>query len=136
MKPIGYWLNRTDQALTHYMDGMLGEFGLTRVAWQALNAIRQTEGAKDADVLSTLSANADSATLRAAIDTLLADAWASRPGPDRLALTPEGLKRLADVQARVDAFRELSTAGITPEDYRTAVLVLERITRNLESPSS
>ncbi|MEV7617441.1 MarR family transcriptional regulator [Streptomyces sp. NPDC089799] len=136
MKPIGYWLNRTDKALTDHMDRMLGGFGLTRLAWQALNVIRQTDGATDADVLSTLSAHADGATLRAAVDSLLTDAWVSRPGPDLLDLTPEGFHRLADVEERVDAFRGLATAGITDEEYRTAVLVLERMARNLESPDA
>ncbi|MFC7640513.1 hypothetical protein ACFQX6_05420 [Streptosporangium lutulentum] len=42
MKPIGYWLNRTDEALTHHMNGMLNEFGLTRIAWQVLNVVEDT----------------------------------------------------------------------------------------------
>lgn len=128
MKPIGYWLNRTDQALTRYMDTMLGEFGLTRIAWQVLNV-----GKSDAEVLSVLGANADAATLTAAIETVLADGWAHRPAPGELALTAEGAERLAVVAVRVDAFRELSMSGISLDEYRTAVLVLERMARNLES---
>lgn len=42
MKPIGYWLNPTDQAITRYLNDMLPEFGLTRVAWQVLNVIHDT----------------------------------------------------------------------------------------------
>ncbi|MFI1100753.1 hypothetical protein [Streptomyces melanogenes] len=33
---------------------------------------------------------------------------------------------------RIDAFRELSTTGISPDEHRTAVHVLERMTHNLE----
>ncbi|MFB6826755.1 hypothetical protein ACFCXA_34775 [Streptomyces virginiae] len=54
-----------------------------------------------------------------------------RPRPDHLALTDEGRTRLVEVALRVDAFRELSTRGITREEYVTAVTVLERMTRNL-----
>ncbi|CAM5428966.1 hypothetical protein STANM309S_02958 [Streptomyces tanashiensis] len=43
-KPIGFLLNRTDEALTRVMDGTLGEFGLTRVAWQVLNLAKGTAG--------------------------------------------------------------------------------------------
>ncbi|MFC0842694.1 MarR family transcriptional regulator [Streptomyces noboritoensis] len=136
MKPIGYWLNRTDQALTAYMNDMLEEFGLTRIAWQVLNVIRDTPEAHDADVLSALAANADAATLTGAIDTVLADGWAHRPAPSRLDLTPAGQRRLAEVAVRVDAFRELSTSGISPDEYRTAVHVLERMTRNLETATA
>ncbi|MBT2408473.1 MULTISPECIES: MarR family winged helix-turn-helix transcriptional regulator [unclassified Streptomyces] len=136
MKPIGYWLNRTDKALTRYMDDMLEEFGLTRIAWQVLNVIHDAPEATDSDVLSTLSANAEIHTLTAAVDTVLADGWATRHAPDRLSLTHSGRQRLTDVAERVDAFRNLSTSGISPDEYRTAVLVLERMTHNLETAAS
>ncbi|MFI1255523.1 MarR family winged helix-turn-helix transcriptional regulator [Streptomyces netropsis] len=134
MKPIGYWLNRTDKALTHYMNDMLEGFGLTRTAWQVLNVIRDTPESTDADVLSVLASNADIPTLIAAIDTVLAEGWVARPAPERLALTPGGRQQLADVAGRVEAFRSLSTTGISPDEYRTAVFVLERMTHNLETP--
>ncbi|NUQ98201.1 MAG: winged helix-turn-helix transcriptional regulator [Streptomyces sp.] len=136
MKPIGYWLNRTDKALTRYMNDMLEEFGLTRIAWQVLNVIHDTPEVHDTEVLSTLVDNADSATLTAAIDTVLADGWAHRSAPGRLALTRGGSQRLTHVAARVDAFRELSTSGISLDEYRTAVDVLERMSRNLETATS
>ncbi|MEV0151342.1 MULTISPECIES: MarR family winged helix-turn-helix transcriptional regulator [unclassified Nonomuraea] len=136
MKPIGYWLNRTDQALTRSMNDMLSEFGLTRIAWQVLNVIDDTPETTDSDVLSALAANADVHTLTAAVDAVLTDGWAARPAPDRLALTARGRQRLAGVAERVDAFRELSMTGISPDEYRTAVRVLERITHTLETATS
>ncbi|MEU7897738.1 MarR family transcriptional regulator [Nonomuraea sp. NPDC049152] len=132
MKPIGYWLNRTDQAITRHMNGTLREFNLTRIAWQVLNVLQDTPQISDADVLSILGANADTPTLSAAIETVLADGWATRPASGRLTLTPEGHQRLALVAERVDAFRELSMSGISIDEYRAAVDVLERMTHNLE----
>ncbi|MEU1287740.1 MarR family winged helix-turn-helix transcriptional regulator [Kitasatospora sp. NPDC005856] len=136
MKPIGYWLNRTDEALTRYMNGMLDEFGLTRTAWQVLNVIRDTPDtpdAADADVHTALAPSADLSTLTAAIDTVLAGDWATRPAPGRLVLTTNGRRRLVAVDERISAFRALSMTGITAEEYRTAVNVLERMTHNLET---
>ncbi|MCF3100369.1 MarR family transcriptional regulator [Streptomyces roseoverticillatus] len=140
MKPIGYWLNRTDQALTRTMDSLLAEYGLTRIAWQVLNVVQDARGSRgpgppvrDHDVLTVLAANADAAALTAAVEAVLAGGWAARPEPGRLALTCDGRARLAEAAERVHAFRELSAAGISPEEYRTAVSVLERMTRNLES---
>ncbi|MEE1788758.1 MarR family winged helix-turn-helix transcriptional regulator [Streptomyces sp. SP17BM10] len=132
MNPIGYWLNRTDQALTAHMNGMLADFGLTRTAWQVLNVVGDTPDARDTDVHAALAANADGPARTAAIATVLADGWTTRPAPGRLTLTPSGRDRLASVEQRVAAFRELATAGITLDEYRTAVSVLERMTRNLE----
>ncbi|MEV4107966.1 MarR family winged helix-turn-helix transcriptional regulator [Nonomuraea sp. NPDC049695] len=131
MKPIGYWLNRTDKALTGYMNDMLAEFGLTRLAWQVLNVIEDTGDTADDQVLTVLSANADVPALTTAIETVLADGWAARPAPGQLALTAEGTDRLAAVAERVAAFRDLSMTGISLDEYRTAVSVLERMTANL-----
>ncbi|MER7534663.1 MarR family winged helix-turn-helix transcriptional regulator [Streptomyces sp. NPDC097704] len=133
-KPLGYLLNRTDEALTRAMDGTLAEFGLTRVAWQVLNAVEDGEGTADTEVLSTLSANADATVLAATIDSVLTDGWTSRPAPEHLALTPEGEHRLAEVAVHVAEFRIRSVEGITPDEYRTAVHVLERMIENLEAP--
>ncbi|MBL1094324.1 MULTISPECIES: MarR family winged helix-turn-helix transcriptional regulator [Streptomyces] len=135
MKPIGYWLNRTDKALTHYMNDMLAGFGLTRIAWQVLNVIQDTRDVHDTEVRSILAANADLATLTEAVDAVLADGWAARPAPDRLTLTSDGRRRLNEVAVRVDAFRELSMTGIALDEYHTAVRVLERMCHNLEGPA-
>ncbi|WP_395292387.1 MarR family winged helix-turn-helix transcriptional regulator [Kitasatospora hibisci] len=133
MKPIGYWLNRTDQALTATMNALLAEYGLTRLAWQVLNVVEDDPQATDTAVRTVLAANASPAELSAAITAVLTDDWATRPAPERLALTDAGRERLALVGERVAAFRAASVAGITPEEYRAAVSVLERMTHNLES---
>ncbi|MEU5186754.1 MarR family winged helix-turn-helix transcriptional regulator [Streptomyces klenkii] len=136
MKPIGYWLNRTDQALTRSMDSMLAEFGLTRLAWQVLNVIKDHPPGTGTDmptVQTALAYNADPATLNATVEAVVAGGWAARPAPARLVLTDDGRARLAEVAARVHAFRDLSAAGISDEEYRIAVSVLERMTGNVES---
>ncbi|MGW6915093.1 MarR family winged helix-turn-helix transcriptional regulator [Kitasatospora sp. NPDC054939] len=132
MEPIGYWLNRTDRALTATMDALLADSGLTRLSWQVLNVVRDEPRSTDAHVLSVLAANARPDALTAAVASLLAGGWVERPAPDRLDLTADGRTRLGAVSSRVRAFRGAATAGISDEEYRTAVDVLERMTRNLE----
>ncbi|WP_330298944.1 MarR family winged helix-turn-helix transcriptional regulator [Streptomyces sp. NBC_00503] len=132
MKPIGYWLNRTDLALTRSMDALLADAGLTRLGWQVLNAVEGGPTAP-ADVHALLAANADTQTLTGVIDSLTADDWLSEEPPGPVSLTPAGRTRFAAAATRVAAFRERSTEGITPEEYRTAVCVLERIALNAEA---
>ncbi|MFF4264675.1 MarR family transcriptional regulator [Streptomyces virginiae] len=134
MKPIGYWLNRTDQALTASMDALLADFGLTRLDWQVLAVVKDDPRATDTAVLTALAAGADAAELNLSVASVLAGGWVVRPRPDHLALTDDGRARLDEVALRVDAFRELSARGITREEYVTAVTVLERMTRNLTEP--
>ncbi|MGF6884779.1 hypothetical protein ABIA39_007040 [Nocardia sp. GAS34] len=133
MKPIGYWLNRADHAFTVHMNTMLIEFGLTRIAWQVLNVVADTADATDVDIHTVLAANADPATLDTAIAATLTDHWTTRPESGRIALTDHGHRRLADVSDRVAAFRAQSMNGITSDEYRTAVSVLERMTLNVET---
>ncbi|QLY30230.1 MarR family winged helix-turn-helix transcriptional regulator [Nocardia huaxiensis] len=133
MKPLGYWLNRTDRALTTYMDTMLGEFGLTRLAWQVLNVVRDGRDVSDTAVLSAMREMGGTESLTATIELVLGDGWVHRPGSDRLALTESGRTRLGQVETAIADFRELSARGISAEEYRIAVSVLERMTHNLES---
>ncbi|MFG2819444.1 MarR family transcriptional regulator [Kitasatospora sp. NPDC048365] len=133
MRPIGYWLNRTDRALTARMDAMLAEDGLTRLGWQVLNAVHDDPRAGDAAVAGLLVANATPAALAAAVEALLADGRLTRPAPGALAPTAAGRDCLTEVGARVRAFRRLAAEGVPDEDYRTAIAVLERITRNVEA---
>ncbi|MEU6579391.1 hypothetical protein [Nocardia sp. NPDC046763] len=136
MKPIGYWLNRADHAFTTHMNTMLTEFGLTRIAWQVLNVVADTADATDTDIHTVLAANADRAALDTAIAATLTGHWTTRPEPGRIALTDHGNRRLAAVSDRVTTFRAQSMHGITSDEYRTAVSVLERMTLNVEAATA
>ncbi|MFF1867616.1 MarR family winged helix-turn-helix transcriptional regulator [Streptomyces sp. CB03911] len=133
MKPVGYWLNRADAALTRYVDGMLAGDGLTRLGWQVLNVIEDDPAATDTAVLTTLAANGEAAVLAATVESLVTGGWAARPAPGRLALTDEGRARFDRAAVRAGAFRKRVTAGVPDEEYRIAVTVLERIARNAEA---
>ncbi|MFJ4667933.1 MarR family transcriptional regulator [Kitasatospora purpeofusca] len=133
MKPIGHWPNHTDLALTTTMNAMLAGSGPTRLTWQVLNVVEADPQATDTTVRTSLTANASPAELADAVTTLLVDGWVVRPTAEHLALTGDGRTRLSRVGERVAAFREASVAGISPEEFRTAVGVLEQMTLNLES---
>ncbi|MGW7099985.1 MarR family winged helix-turn-helix transcriptional regulator [Streptomyces sp. NPDC054838] len=129
-RPIGYWLARTDQALTAHMDAILTDAGLTRLTWQVLNAVGE-DPATDRAVRDLLAANAAAPALTAAVEALLATDRLTRPAPGTLALTDAGRTCRAEAAVRVDAFRALAKQGISPHEYTTAVSVLARMARNL-----
>ncbi|MFJ8040434.1 MarR family winged helix-turn-helix transcriptional regulator [Kitasatospora sp. NPDC096147] len=129
MKPIGYWLNRTDRALTLRMDELLADHDLTRLGWQLLGSAR--ESTTDRAVHAELAANATPSELTETIELLLRTGWLTRPAAGHLALTDTGSRCLAEAGTRVAAFRATATAGVSDQDYRTTVRVLERIVGNL-----
>ena len=133
-QPIGYWLNRTDQAITTSMNRILAQYDITRVGWQLLNVVRSAEAVTEAQVSATMQANADAATLSATIAALTAKGWIRRIEPaNDLVLTEQGSAALEQIRQRIVEFRQQSLQGISPDDYQTVITVLERIIQNVSS---
>jgi DNA-binding MarR family transcriptional regulator len=131
-QPIGYWLNRTDQAITTAMNHLLEQDGITRVGWQLLNVLNRGDAVAQSEVYAVMQANADAETLRATIEQLIAKGWVVRTErAQELALTDEGRRELARIRRRIGEFRQQSLQGVSEDDYRTMIAVLERIISNL-----
>ncbi|MEV0192625.1 MarR family transcriptional regulator [Kitasatospora purpeofusca] len=133
MKPVGYWLNRTGTALTATMNTLPAGSGLTRLTWRVLKVVEADPQATVTTVRTSPTANASPAEPADAVTAVLADGWVVRPAAKHLAPTEDGRAHLSRVGERVAAFREASTAGIPPEEYRITVGVLERTALDPES---
>lgn len=133
-QPIGYWLNRTDQAITTSMNRILAQYDITRVGWQMLNVLRTAETVAEAQAYATMQANADAATLSATIEELTAKGWIRRTEQrNDLALTEQGHATLEQIRQRIVEFRQQSLQGISADEYQTVITVLERIIQNVSS---
>lgn len=136
-QPIGYWLNRCDQAITESMNRHLAPYGVNRIDWQVLNVIAKPDrGAVSiSDVNDQLRANADPDILSRSVDALLARDYVKYAGqnPDQLMLTEQGNVFWQTLRNQIAHFRTESLQGIPEEDYRITVSVLERMAQNLET---
>ena len=65
------------------------------------------------------------------LDDLAARGWATWTAGDRAASTPAGAAAHADLLARVSAHRRRVAEGITADEYRATVDVLQRMAANL-----
>ena len=65
------------------------------------------------------------------LDDLAARGWATRAVDGRGAVTPPGAAAHKRLLADVSAHRRRVTDGITAEEYRATVAVLERVAANL-----
>jgi hypothetical protein len=106
--PIGYWLKRLDRAIDGALDATLAAEDLTRRHWQTMNFLH--EGPSDAPAL----------------------AEALRPFWGQGALTAAGTATRAKLAEQVDVTRRRLVDGVTREEYRATVKVLQRMTANLE----
>ncbi|MBB5854041.1 MarR family transcriptional regulator [Amycolatopsis umgeniensis] len=112
MKPIGFWFAHLHQALESSLDRVLADEGLTRRHWQVLNAPDET-----------LSPFGDR---REVVANLRTRGWIDGNG-----LTPAGREAHLRLKTEVGEFRSRVTEGISEDDYRTTIGVLERMAANL-----
>ncbi len=132
-QPIGYWLNRCDQAITEAMNSRLYGYGVDRIDWQILNVVAQQGPVSIGNVVEYLQANADHATLITSIDSWCQQGYFLCPDEesDKLMLTDLGTAFHQELSEQIAAFREESFRGITEDEYETVVSVLKRIIRNV-----
>lgn len=128
MRPIGYWLKHLDGLIEASFDRCLGDAGISRRHWQALNAVREN-GARENAVASLRPFWSDGGA--EAIDDLVRREWIERDG-DSYRVTALGTDELTAVESRVAEIRARLTDGLTAQQYTATVEVLTTMAENLE----
>jgi len=130
--PIGYWLKRLDRAIDGALDATLAAEALTRRHWQTMNFLHQ--GPSDAPALAEALRpfwGEGAITLDEVLSDLEHQALVTND-EGRYALTAAGTATRAKLASQVDATRRRLVGGVTREEYRATVEVLQRMTTNLE----
>jgi DNA-binding MarR family transcriptional regulator len=131
-RPLGFWLKLVDRLLDEGFERLLDDAGLTRRHWQVLTALQTgpvTVQELDARLAPFLDGREP--TTGPVLDDLAARGWATRAADGRAAVTPPGAAAHERLLADVSAHRRRVTDGITAEEYRATVAVLERVAANL-----
>ncbi|MGW5699800.1 MarR family transcriptional regulator [Amycolatopsis japonica] len=115
MKPIGFWFAHLHQALESSLDHLLAAESLTRRHWQVLNT-----GASPEEALKPFG------DLRETIADLRLRGWMDEAG-----LTEAGRAAHLRLKTKIGEFRSRVTEGISDDEYRATVGVLERMAANL-----
>ena len=131
-RPIGYWLKRADELLTTHIDAAQQVRGLSRLDWQTLNVLRQTERPSLDHVAQALNFFADRPTIVDALAALEMRGVIERVQADVYVLTLAGDDLLARAHAAQQTLRRWATDGISETDYRTTIQTLHRLVENLE----
>lgn len=120
-QPIGHPVASLHRLLESSLKTALDQEDLTRRHWQSLNAI-----ATGQDVHAALAPfDGTGEALRDLIDR----GWVTT---EPHTLTPSGTQAHARVRTIVGKFRARAAEGISEDEYRTAVTVLQRMVGNLE----
>ena len=135
-RPIGYWLKRADEAITEHVARALGQLGLTRFHWQALNVIRASGHSTVVQLANGLRGFVDESALDALLDSLVASGWVARvsdsSGVPAFELTTAGSAGFPAALQVQTAVRQRMMVGLSPQEYETAVRVLQTIVKNMQ----
>lgn len=142
-RPIGFWLKLVDGLIEASFDEVLVAADVSRRHWQVLNLLAAGGGATLADLDASVAPflSAAEPTVLPVVADLRTRGWLEH-GPDALlsgALLPSEALRLSEAgrhaHARlhdaVAASRQRVTAGLTAEQYRATVDVLQQMAVNL-----
>ncbi|NKY97895.1 MarR family winged helix-turn-helix transcriptional regulator [Nocardiopsis alborubida] len=129
--PIGYWLKHLDRLIENDLDRVLAAESLGRRHWQVLNSLH-TDPGTIADLDRRLAAFLDEGeySVTPVVEELRQRGWVE--GLVSLNLSTAGESAHEALFARVSDSRRRTSRGISDEEYRTAVNVLERMSANLE----
>ncbi len=152
MRPMGYWIKEIDRRIEAEFERLLTDEQLTRRHWQVLTTLARGPASR-ADLDAALAPFVPS--VRSEIDGLISRGWATESrqaaapvdtvatgenaAPVGPAARPTGLISLTTAgraahdraAERVRAFRTHVTDGLSEQDYRTLVTLLERVAGNL-----
>ncbi|MGV8858303.1 MarR family winged helix-turn-helix transcriptional regulator [Rhodoglobus sp.] len=142
-QPISYWVKHVDRIIDELFALTLEEHGITRRQWQLLVVLSKGPAGVallDIEIAPFLNSpraavpptqDAHTSSLES-LQELVESEWLTTDG-SLYELTERGrgvVERLAAVIAKE---RTKATAGVTPEQYETAITVLETMAKNLST---
>ncbi|MFE3223170.1 hypothetical protein [Nocardia sp. NPDC059228] len=133
-KPIGYWFKHIDKTLEENFAALLATEGLLRRHWQIMHTL--SGGALDAtalDVALSPFLNAQDPTAAPYVGTLLDRGWVVRDAMGTYALTLDGIGAHAKLLERIGIQRTAVTEGLSADDYRTLLDLLQRVSANVDA---
>lgn len=129
--PIGFWLKHLDRLIENDFDRALTSESLGRRQWQVLNSLHNEPGTVlQLDQRLAPFLEEDEPTVAPAVEDLRQRGWVS--GLVSIELTPEGHLAHDELLGRVQQTRSRLCEGVSDQEYRDTVNVLERMSANLE----
>jgi DNA-binding MarR family transcriptional regulator len=132
--PIGYWIKKADNLLTHCIDQIHQDADLTRVGWQLLHTVNKHHQISAAELTTILNPFAG----KSEVDTLLANftdrnlLYIEDSSDKLISLSTKGKQFFEDCLQKQQKIRHKAMEGINEEDYRTTLLTLQQMVSNLE----
>jgi len=132
-RPIGFWLKLVDRLIDEKFAETLDEHGVTRRQWQLLTVLSRGPATLEQLVLAVAPFLSNGSTPESSVEhlsELIESGWvdATATGYETTERGSTAYERLAEV---VNANRAKASEGVTEQEYRDTIDVLERLAVNL-----
>ena len=131
-RPIGFWLKLVDRLIDERFAAIIEEHGVTRRQWQLLSVMepgRATVDELDQAIAPFVEPGSDESAAEHLAELVDSD-WITVT-ESTYTLTERGRAAFDRLQVVVDALRDQTGDGLTPEQYETTLSALERMAVNL-----
>ncbi|MVU76357.1 MarR family transcriptional regulator [Nocardia sp. ET3-3] len=133
-KPIGYWFKHIDKTLEDNFTTLLAADGLRRRHWQIMHTLSGSPlDASGLDLALSPFLDDRDPTAAPYVGVLLERGWVIVDDATRYALTPAGVEAHAKLLRRIQIQRAAVTDGLTEDDYRTLLDLLQRVSANVDA---
>ncbi|MFE3190267.1 MarR family winged helix-turn-helix transcriptional regulator [Nocardia sp. NPDC059240] len=132
-KPIGYWFKHIDKTLEDNFVALLAADGLRRRHWQIMHTL--SGGPLDAtalDVALSPFLNPQDPTATPYVAALAERGWVLIDATGTHSLSADGVTAHANLFERIQIQRRAVTEGLTDDDYRTLLDLLQRVSANVD----
>ncbi len=132
-QPIGYWTGEAHRRIGDALRAAISGESLSQPQWWMLNRLDSTDGMAEGELLSRLepfNAQESNRDLAADLADLRGRGLIDGP-PDGLLLTDPGREALQKARETMGGAHRAMTAGLSDDEYATAIRVLRQIVANL-----
>ncbi|MGW9430912.1 MarR family transcriptional regulator [Streptomyces decoyicus] len=132
-QPIGYWSWAAYKAVIARTRAALARIGTTQPQWWALAQVASADTVMTRDEVSRLLRNyldTGPEVMESEIDTIITQGWITEDAEGRLGITAEGRGFYDKAAALQDELWTERHAGVSDEEYRTTLKVLQRFIHN------
>lgn len=132
-QPVGYWSGAVHKAVVNRLRDVMAGIDVTQPQWWVLTRVDIGDGLTREGIAAQLTDVAETPyEVPRAVDQLLHRGWVEADDARRLRLTDAGRAAQGRIKELVTGLRAEVHAGISDEDYVTALTVMRRMIGNVE----
>ena len=133
--PIGFYIKKCDELLTHEINQIHLSQNITRTGWQLLNVMNEKAGISRKDLFAAVQPFAQQQEVESILADFEREKWIEKTEREEYSITEKGRNIFDVCEARQKAFRQKVMWGVSREDYQVTLATLTKMISNMKGKS-